>query len=231
MKKSILLAAACILLAVMASGQTFYRSVNEATGNKPQGSQGSREGLECPPGTLYSHTFNNLDGYTSWTGSSYTVFDQLESTPAAAINEITFFGVFYGVPGRNFQISFYNDNAGLPGGPIASYTPFIAGTFTGVIWYDYEIYSYSYTLPAPLNLVGGNWVSVRADGSDYWYWLTASGGDGCLYQQNGMGFTCAEGDVAFCLSGSAVTPVSDWALFIGIGLILVFAIVRFRKMA
>jgi hypothetical protein len=230
MKKSIILAAACILLAVMASGQTFYRSVNEATGNKPQGTQGSREGLECPPGTLYSHTFNTLDAYTSWTGTPYTVFDQLASTPAAPINEITFFGCFYGSPGRNFQISFYQDNAGLPGTQIVSYTTFIAGTNTGVLWYGYELYGYSYTLPASLSLIGGNWVSVRADGSDYWYWMTASGGDGCLYQENGTGFNCTEGDVAFCLGGGAVTPVSNWALFIGIGLILAFAVVRFRKM-
>ncbi|MBP6872038.1 MAG: hypothetical protein KBC43_08525 [Bacteroidales bacterium] len=42
---------------------------------------------------------------------------------------------------------------------------------------------------------------------------------------------CGFDDVTFgsITPGPVATPVSDWALFIGIGLILIFAVVRFRK--
>jgi hypothetical protein len=42
-------------------------------------------------------------------------------------------------------------------------------------------------------------------------------------------FAPLQNDFAFELYASPVVPVSNWALFIGLGLILVFTVIRFRK--
>ena len=178
---------------------------------------------------------NYVNGFTSWTGAQFIVYDEVLSTLPGPVGEITFFGIFFGEPGRNFQISFYHDNAGSPGAMFTTFSTYIAGTNTGqtMLSGSYQIYSYNYILPGPVDLVAGDWVSVVADGSNYWYWCTASGGNGCLYQLNGEGpYNCNYGDAAFCLGGGVPpVPVTNWALYIGIGLILVFTLVRFSKMA
>lgn len=54
------------------------------------------------------------------------------------------------------------------------------------------------------------------------------------FNQFGGAITYFADNVAFCLSGPnepEPVPLSNWALFIGIGLILVFTVVRFRKIA
>lgn len=48
-------------------------------------------------------------------------------------------------------------------------------------------------------------------------------------QQNGYGFRCDYGDVAFCLVGGDEVPVSPWALGIAIALIGAAAILRYRR--
>jgi len=232
MKKSIFTFVACLLLAGIASGQAFYSTLNEAHGIKSPGETGTREGVECPLNTFYSHPVNFNTGFTSWTGTQFAVYDQVESTPINLVSTITFFGIFDVTPGRNFQIAFYHDDAGEPGALITSYTTFIGGTNTGQILSGYySIFNYSYTLPTAVALTAGDWVSVVAtDGTDYWYWCSGSGGDGCVFQA-GVGNRCDYGDVAFCLSGGLNdVPVSNWSLYIGIGLILVFTLVRFRKL-
>jgi hypothetical protein len=230
MKKAFFGFIAFILFIGMASGQTYYSTASEAIGIKSPGSNESRAGIDCPPNTLYSHIVNYQTAFTSWDGY-FTVYDEIGSTPTGQVGEITFFGVFDATPGRNFQISFYQDNAGLPGAQIATYTTFIAGTNTGQILQGYyPIYSYYYALPTPLNLVAGDWVAVLAtDGPDPWYWCTASGGNGCV-DQVGYGYRCDFGDVAFCLGRGVVTPLSSWALLFGGILIAGFIFLRYRRM-
>lgn len=177
---------------------------------------------------FFTPPINYQTAYTSWTLSSYTVFDQIETDPTSAVTQVVFYGIFEGVPDRNFEIGFYSDNAGLPGATLYSYTSFISGVNTGEFWYSYPIHAYTYTFPAGLSLQAGDWISVRADGSDYWYWMTGSGGDGCAYQQ-GYGYRCDHGDVAFCLIGGAPTPVSPWAIAIGIALIAIATVLRVRR--
>ena len=219
-----------ILFIGITTGQTYYSTSKEASGNKSQGGNETRAGIDCPPNTLYSHIVNYQVGFTSWTGSPYVVYDKIESTPAGKIGEITFFGIFEITPGRNFQIAFYHDNAGLPGAQFATYNTFIAGANTGQILQGFfQIYSYYYALPTRLNLVAGDWISVLAtDGTDPWYWCSASGGDGCVYQTE-VGIRCDYGDVAFCLGSRVVTPLSSWALLFG-GILIAGAIfMRYRR--
>lgn len=170
-----------------------------------------------------------MTGFTSWTGSPYTVFDQVESDPASSVSQIVFYGVLDGSsPDRNFEIRFFSDNAGLPGTQFDSYSSFITAVNTGEDFFGYTIYSYMCSFPGTVSIQAGDWISIRADGNDDWYWLTASGGDGCVYQQ-GHAYRCEYGDVAFCLIGGPATPVSPWAIALGIALIATATILRVRR--
>jgi hypothetical protein len=210
------------------NAQNNISTVYQSTGKL--GSGGNRA-VTCPENAVYAHQINYQTGFTSWTGTDFTVLDQIESTPGTPISQVVFYGVIEsGSPDRNFAINFYSDNAGSPGTLIASYNQAITGVFTGENLYmnDYPIYAYTFTFPSSITFVAGDWISVRADGSDYWYWLSASGGDNCV-TQNPIGVRCDYGDVAFCLIGGAETPVAPWALGIGIALIAAFVIVRYRR--
>jgi hypothetical protein len=153
-------------------------------------------------------------------------------------------------PANFFDVFFYVDNAGVPG------TEVYHGAGLASSVNNYYFYSIPLTTPAVLP-AGHYFVSVlptRAYGAgnqwwDLWWWLTlappqignvAIWRDPCDFFQTGYtDWTPATtvwpgygiNDYCFALYGvkAADVPVSNWALFIGIGLILVFAVVRFRK--
>jgi len=217
-----------MVLSFALAAQTNYSSLAEKLGAGDPGNRGTTL-IACPENTNYSHPINNQTGFTSWTGSQYTVCDQVETDPVSAVAEIVFYGISEGsTPSRNFEIRIYADNAGSPGAVMNSYASFITAVNTGELFYSYPVYSYTYTFPASISLQAGDWISVRADGDNYWYWLTGSGGDGCVYQEN-YAYRCDYGDVAFCLVGGPATPVSPWAIAIGIGLIATATILRMRR--
>jgi hypothetical protein len=82
-----------------------------------------------------------------------------------------------------------------------------------------------------LTNAAGTWIGIRdlpdyADYTHHHYWATSSGGDS--YMWYGDGYSGAE-DLAFCLGGGGVTPISGWAIGIGIMLIFAFTILRIKK--
>jgi hypothetical protein len=110
----------------------------------------------------------------------------------------------------------------------------LSPSFTTVDGYDVI----DITLPSQVNLSNG-WVGINANdaripaGSGYTGWLSSSLGDNdMIYSPDLTNYYTNPSNLSFCLIGgsSSVIPISNWALFIGIGLILVFAIVRFRKL-
>ena len=228
MKRFLTVLGLCLLVVLTTHAQQFPSVLIPEGGNGNNGLQ--KDQVPCPPNTLYYHTYNYVGGFTSFTGYGFKVYDQVETTPASAISEITFYGIFDATPGRTFEITFYSDNAGLPGSSIATYTIFLAGVNTGEITGGYyQLYSYTYTLPASISLVAGDWLSVQAlDGGSSWYWTMATGGDGCVYQSS-VGTRCDYGDVAFCLGGGEEVPVAPWALGIGIALIGAAVVLRYRR--
>lgn len=192
---------------------------------------GSRTIL-CPPASIYSHTVDYNNGLSSMEPPHIAYWDQIETAPGAPISQIVFFGIANGTPSRNFTINFYHDNGGIPGTLMASYTDFMTGVNTGEILFEKVIYSYSYTFPSTLVFNAGDWVSVVAADGDMWYWLTGSGGDGCVYN-NYVGEWCDLGDLAFCLIGglgAPEVPVAPWALTLGMALIVITIILRYRRM-
>jgi hypothetical protein len=154
----------------------------------------------------------------------------VETTPASPVSQVTFYGIVESEPMRNFEISFFQDNAGTPGAMIASYTSIIDGVNTGELFGGYlPIYTYTYYLPTSVSLTAGNWLSVMAmDGFSSWYWVIATGGDGCIIQTP-HGTACDYGDVAFCLGVGEKVPVSPWAMGIALALIGSAVIFRYRR--
>jgi hypothetical protein len=136
---------------------------------------------------------------------------------------------------ETFLIEFYNGEPGQPGTSVVQafnvtadpvQTPYqIAG---------FDIYQFDVDFPWPVTQMVG-WVSVSrttAIGSDFG-WLTFEdvSGDFLQYYSPGSGtWITQDGYQFFCLGPvTPVTPVANWALYLGIGLILAFTVIRLRK--
>lgn len=108
----------------------------------------------------------------------------------------------------------------------------LPGIPTGEFDFGLPALAYTFVLPAPITLAAGDWVGI-ADypdeiGNHHHYWLTSSDGDGSIYFTEGFTY---DSDLAFCLGGGVPqTPLSNWALIIGVILIGTFVIVRFRRL-
>ncbi len=222
---------ACFLALGFAShlpAQNSFYTLKDLGGNASQ--SGSRTIL-CPPGSIYSHEVNYDNGISSQE-AHFIWYDQIETSPDAPIHQIVFFGNAMDTPHRDFTIKFYHDNGGVPGAIFASYSSFLTGVSTGEFLFDMEAFSYTYNLPTGITFNAGDWVSVvAANTGGLWYWLTASPGDGCIFNEY-MGSYCELGDVAFCLiggPGGPEVPIASWALGIGIALIAASVILRYRR--
>jgi hypothetical protein len=152
---------------------------------------------------------------------------------------------FHPGPANSFDVFFYADNAGAPGAQVYHG----AGLAYGV---NGSIFGVDLTTPAAL-APGNYWVSVTPTMSfsvgGQWYWQSHVSPlignefhwqDPCNLASSFTSWTTASvafpgygiTDLCFALYGtSATVPVSDWALFIGLGLIVAFTVIRFRKAA
>jgi hypothetical protein len=157
--------------------------------------------------------------------------------------DVLAFNIGSGVPSF-FDIFFYADQGGQPGTPV----------YSGLgLPYTQNGYLLSIALNVPAVLPPGNyWIEVRptmlsTDGTWYWFVQVPPLIGNVFYWRDpcnvlGMGYPnwtpgpvaidyIPNYDLCFALYNSNEVPLSNWAIFIGIGLILVFAIVRFRKAA
>jgi hypothetical protein len=150
------------------------------------------------------------------------------------------------VPANSFEVYIYTNAAGVPGGLVYSGTS-LAYTESGGV--------YSITLASPANLTAGTyWVSVLPNMAftslGQWFWQPAAAPqqgnlfawqDPCSLIEPSMPTFTPMGpfasytnyDLCFALYGNPITssiPVSNWALYFGIFLIVVFSAIRFRKM-
>jgi hypothetical protein len=150
------------------------------------------------------------------------------------------------------HILLYADNAGMPAATATN-------SFMGLTCTN-ESAVLIINIPGGLQLGPGHyWISVQdavpysTDGQWFWNFTASIYNSGSCWRNPGNGFgtdaiawtTLAamvhpdigypDKDFMFRLEGDSTNiilpvPISNWALYIGIGLILVFALVRFRKM-
>lgn len=188
--------------------------------------------LVCPEGSVYSQTPDGVNARSYVSGYYYC--DNVLTEPAAPVGNITWWMLEMS-PDANlaFDIFIHEDNAGQPGAVIESFFDVdYTVVNTGETSYGYPVFEYSFTLPTPLAIAAGTWIGIRdlpdIDYNHHHYWLTSSDGDNRIWLTQGYPLQ-GEGDLAFCLGGGGSTPVSGWALGIGIALIAAFTLFRLRK--
>jgi len=109
-----------------------------------------------------------------------------------------------------FQITFYEDDDGLPGAPLCSYVGRATVVRTGLYYGTCELLHFTLDGFSPACVVGSGWLSIQGGGDpDCWFfWMSSPVGDGFSWLDWGGELTGREHDLAFCLT-PASAPVSD----------------------
>jgi hypothetical protein len=201
----------------------------------------------CPPegigdGVIYSQGPDGSSAYTSDKHPcyEYKVFDDFdlgvdphEPPGYAKISDVHWWGIardyvcdpcgdecwFVAYDGclLDFNITFYEDNAGVPGAVLAHY-PYVSPTCTdtGVDFAGYDVYLWEYDLPAifEINTAGPKWLSIQStDGPGSFLWHGSWQGNWMALQEDVMdnpGVLVDVGmDMAFNLTGPGPGPGID----------------------
>lgn len=199
------------------------------------------QGLDCVGGLVSSEVITQLGLVTNSA-------DDFEFTSGKSITGARWwFGVFSGdyAPFSYWTITLFDDASCSPDNILQQWTiPFNQSHESlacNIYWPDY---SYWATLTPAFTAMPNTkyWISIQASDHAFpgqWGWsvdITPSGCSGAL-QSDFFGYfdyTPLNIDFSFELYGTPFdapleTPVSNWALVIGIGLILIFAVIRFRR--
>lgn len=199
--------------------------------------------LDCPVNSIFSQPPVNVvnayfsDQSTNW--SNQRMFENFYGL-TSPIGGITFWGILYNGGNcysggsDNFVVTLYQDNAGAVGSQVLSFPIALTPTVTGSFVSDSPLLRYDLALPSSVTLTSGWLMIYRENPSNTtcaFAWATTIAGDGLLgFNQSGGPINYFNDNVAFCLQGGVPdVPISNWALFIGLGMILVFTVIRFRK--
>jgi hypothetical protein len=230
MKKLITLSIS-IAFAFAVSAQTVSPSGISSIGygTVTESGNGSRDVMQCPEGSLFSIVpLNSSNAYTSTLGADYKCY-QSYSGVTDDIAQVTFWGVFsgYSLPttAGPFLIELHQPG-GTPGAVVTTVTANLLGVNTGqLLMGSYQIGVF--TVDVPATTLPAGWLSVQFQSSPTFFWLNTLDGAGFPGMQN---ITMLPERLSMCLGGSPEeVPVSNWALLLGIGFILIFAVVSFRK--
>ena len=246
MKKLLFLTLLVFLTASFISGQTnqlstqAYKAAKEVS--KPRSSAIFEQMTPSTDFAIASQRFPDFGNCVLQGADDFTV----PSGNVWNIESIAVIGVYYGtLPADCFEITFYEDNGGLPGAVIyhATAQSFIR---TGDV---FEV-----NLDVPLVLSAGTyWFSAMTDmafGSHYqWFWQPAAGPqagyelvwqDPCnltlsnmlTYTPRGPWDDFVNYDLCFAFYGSVIheVPVSNRAIYLGILLMISFVVIRMRRM-
>jgi hypothetical protein len=197
---------------------------------------------QCLPGSVFSQVFPTYnDAYFCDTGSPFTqVTDDYAAT--APFSTIRFWGINYynGIPGssQTFKVDIYNGIPGSGGTLVSSVTKTITPKPTGVFvpWGGpCEIYMVDFDFGSTITQLNG-WLAVSRinPGDTFTYcWMAMDGAGNAMSYYSGIDYWVpASYAPFFCLGGEAgppPVPVSGWAILIGIGLIAITVVARFRK--
>jgi len=201
--------------------------------------------LDCSGGSIYSQSPLNSTQYLSSDEGGIQVMFENFSGLSDNIAGLSFWGILREVgpgtdcysPGpQDFEIKFYQDNAGEIGTLVQTFsitvTPSETGSFLGI----YSLLRYDVTLPSSFSLATG-WFSVvklnpGASPCRFSWANTTTGDNNVGWSTNGGTYIYGPINLSFCLTTSLAAPpvpISNWALGIGLLLISGFIIIRFRR--
>ncbi|RLD90584.1 MAG: hypothetical protein DRJ09_03770 [Bacteroidetes bacterium] len=198
--------------------------------------------LDCSGNSIFSQSpVNSNNGYYSDNGTLYNAQNLFENFSGLTewIGGITFWGYMYDggdcyVAGsQDFEITFFQDNAGAVGTQVQTFTVTVTPTETGSYFNGASILRYDVTFSSAVSLSDG-WVSVvklnPGNNDCEFAWLNTINGDDLIaYNHNGGTPVYYTENMSFCLTGQPPVPVSNWALILGVFLIAVFMVVRYKR--
>jgi len=182
--------------------------------------------ITCLPWDGGSNLFASQNDNVNGNGNFATTYQSFTFTQTWDVESFHWVGGYFNPPNQGpitaWTLTFYNNNAGIPGAPIATGSfpgnggeTFIANV-NGFPIYVYWLYFNSFDMAA-----GTYWASVVPDLGfpPQWGWATATGGTG-----NG-GYQCFFGscnltgtDFAFAVDGKAV-PEPGTLIMLGTGIL------------
>jgi hypothetical protein len=187
--------------------------------------------VQPPDGSSNLYASQN-DTNSGGFGNFATVYDNFTLGSTSSINMVKWTGGYFnpGPPGAitNFNVDFWANSGGAPGGLLASTV--VAGaaneTFLGGV-----DYSYSLNLGTPFTASAGTqyWLSVVPDMGfpPQWGWASGTGGDGIAYQDFFGTRSQLSTDMAFSLVGNTTaTPEPGSMLLMATFLMALGPIVR-----
>jgi hypothetical protein len=225
-----------ILLSLVFTLMTAWAQ-NSPASVKAKGTFNRDAEYACPENSLFSQLPSPL--VTAWYGDDNYPFTRAgdDYTVTKPFTTMRFWGVNDGcIPGTSgtFIIKFYErnvSNPNIPGPEVSSFT--LTATQQPISFFYGNDFQADVTFPSAITLLDG-WVSLTrvnpGDGCDFAWW-GAIGGNSVSYYEVENFWSPQGGQLAFCLGGGEKTPVSNWALILGIVLIGTFVFIRYRKIA
>lgn len=229
MKKTIFALITALALSVAVSGQQspYYKITEDLSGSRAAGD------LTCPVNSVFSQTPNGTGGF--YPNPGVVIYDNVTIPIGVPVGSITIWGTEQEGPACTpvFDIIIREDNAGVPGAVIASYTNLvIPGVNTGET-FGGIIYSYTFNFPVPITLEADDWIgfiNYQGSSSCRGYLISDDGDDHSVVIVPEIGPVILSNDFSFCLGPvPPSTPVSGWAVGLGIALILAVTFFRLRR--
>jgi hypothetical protein len=188
--------------------------------------------LECMANPVFSQLPDYFNGRTADDLTGFSMADDYSAS--GNFSAIRIFGgnYFEGpiYPTETYTVEFYDGPPNAGGNLIHTFVKTAVPVPLGLVFNGTDRYYVDIDLGQDITMLSG-WINLYRNSTDATYrfsWLTGSSGNAIQYDFNQMTWSEPGEAVLFCLGSPEAVPVSNWAILIGLGLILTFVVIRYR---